>query len=92
MSGGHFGHQQAYLGYIADQLEQDIKYNEVDYDNAICTEDGKYYGYQLEAKTIQFLADITRQLRTLETTLREYDLAVSGDTCEKTFQERVGIK
>jgi hypothetical protein len=54
--------------------------------------DEEYYGFQLEPETIDFLKDITRQLRELRTVLRDYDLAVSGDTCEKTFQERIGIK
>ena len=92
MSGGHFDYQQSYLGYIADQLEHDIKYNDISYDDAECKEDKEDYGYQMEAKTIAFLSDVVKQLRRLEVILREYDLAVSGDTCEKTFQERVGIK
>ena len=54
--------------------------------------DEEYYGFQLEPETIDFLKDITRQLRELRTVLRDYDLAVSGDTCEKTFRERIGIK
>jgi len=92
MSGGHFDHQQSYLGYIADQLEHDIEYNDISYDDAESKGDKKHYGYQLEPKTVEFLSDIVNQLRRLEKTLREYDLAVSGDTCETTFQERVGIK
>lgn len=80
------------MGYIADQLEHDIKYNDISYDDAECKENKGDYGYQMEAKTIEFLSDVVKQLRRLEVILREYDLAVSGDTCEKTFQERVGIK
>lgn len=91
MSGGHFDHEEAYLDYIAEQLEQDIKYNEVSWDQPVKKDDEEYYGFQLETKTIDFLKDVARQLRELRTVLREYDLAVSGDTCEKTFQERVGI-
>lgn len=92
MSGGHFDHQQSYLGYIADQLEHDIEYNNISYDEAIGKEYEKLYGFQLETKTVEFLSDVVSQLRRLESILHEYDLAVSGDTCEKTFQERVGIK
>jgi len=51
-----------------------------------------HYGFELEPKTVEFMRDVINQLRQLETILREYDLAISGDTCEKTFQERVGIK
>lgn len=91
MSGGHFDHQQSYLGYIAEQLEHDIEYNDISYEHAVIN-DGKHYGYQLEPKTVEFMSDVVNHLRRLETILREYDLAVSGDTCETTFQERVGIK
>ncbi|WP_278189452.1 hypothetical protein [Thiothrix fructosivorans] len=37
------------------------------------------------------MSDVVEQLRRLENILREYNLAVSGDSCEATFQERVGI-
>ena len=92
MSGGYFDYQEAYLDYIAEQLERDIKYNEIPWDHPVKKDDEEHYGFQLEAKTLDFLRDVARQLREYRTVLREYDLAVSGDTCEKTFQERVGIK
>jgi len=92
MSGGHFNHEESYLDYIAEQLERDIKYNEIPWDNPVVDGDEEHYGFQLETKTIDFLKDVARQLKEFRTVLREYDLAVSGDTCEKTFQERVGIK
>jgi len=92
MSGGHFDHQQSYLGYIADQLEHDIEYNNISYENAVVKDGDRHYGNQLEPKTVDFMSDIVSQLRRLEEILHEYDLAVSGDTCEETFQERVGIK
>lgn len=91
MSGGHFDYKQAYLGYIADQLERDIAYNAIPYDAAIVKDGEKYYGHQLQPQTIEFIGDVVGQLRRLENILREYDLAVSGDSCEATFQERVGI-
>ena len=92
MSGGHFDHQQSYLGYIAEQLAHDIEYNDNSYDNPVIKEGDHHYGFELEPKTVEFMRDVMNQLRQLETILREYDLAISGDTCEKTFQERVGIK
>ena len=92
MSGGHFDYKQAYLGYIADQLKHDIKYNDIPYIDAQNTENYDDYGHQLEPKTIVFIKKIAEQLNNLEKILREYDLAVSGDTCEETFQERMGIK
>ena len=32
MSGGHFDYEESHLGYIADQLEQDVEFNDVEYD------------------------------------------------------------
>ncbi len=92
MSGGHFDYEEAYLDYIAERLERDIQYNKIPWDHPEKKDGEKFYGFQLEAKTLDFLRDVARQLRKYRTILREYDLAVSGDTCEKTFQERVGIK
>jgi len=92
MSGGHFDYQQSYLGYIAAQLEQDIEYNDISYNDVVGKENEDNYGYQLEPKTIEFLRGVVSQLHHLKEVLREYDLAVSGDTCEEIFQERVGIK
>jgi hypothetical protein len=92
MSGGHLDYQECYLGYIADQLDHDIEYNGVEYDDAVDKDDRKHYGYQLQPETIDFIKDVSQQLRLLQKILREYDLAISDDTCEKTFQERVGIK
>lgn len=91
MSGGHFNFEEFHLDYLAEQLEQDIKYNEVPWDNPVKNGDEEYSGFQLEPKTIEYLKGVTSQLGDLRRVLREYDLAVSGDTCEKTFQERVGI-
>ena len=92
MSGGHFSYDDAYLDYIAEQLEQDIKYNDAPWNNPVVVDGEEHHGSQLEPKTLHFLQDAAQQLRQLRRVLREYDLAVSGDTCEKTFQERVGIK
>jgi hypothetical protein len=91
MSGGHFDFQETHLGYIADQLEQDIECNDIPYDIANAQDDERY-GFQLDPKTIQFLKEVAGQLKRLKNILHEYDLAVSGDTSEKTFQELVGIK
>ena len=92
MSGGHFDYKQTYLGYIAEEIEDDIKYNDILFDHPVYDEDGEeHYGYQLDPKTVNFMEDIIVQLKKLENILREYDLAISGDTIEKTFQKRVGI-
>jgi hypothetical protein len=92
MSGGHFDYQESHLEYIAEQLEHDIEYNDNSYDNPVIKEGSEHYGFELEPKTVKFMSTVVDQLRQLKIVLREYDLAISGDTCEKTFQERVGIK
>lgn len=92
MSGGHFDYQESRLDYIADQIEDDIKYNDIPYDSKLSVEDSEKYGYQFEPKTIQFLHATVEKLKHLKTILHEYDLAVSGDSSEKYFQERVGIQ
>ncbi|RKX24632.1 MAG: hypothetical protein DRP47_11080 [Candidatus Zixiibacteriota bacterium] len=91
MSGGHFNYEDSYLDSIAEQLEQDIKYNAISWNKPVVGEDEQFFGFQLEPETIKFISGISQQLRQLRTILREYDLAISDDTCEKTFQERVGI-
>ncbi len=92
MSGGHFDHEEHCLDSIAEQLMQDIKYNKIPWDNPSMDGGEEQYGFQLEQKSIDYLKDVSRKLKALRIVLHEYDLAVSGDTCEKTFQERVGIK
>jgi hypothetical protein len=92
MSGGHFDYNESQLDHIADKLEQDIEYNDITYENAIGEDYEEKYGNQLEPKTIEFLKTVVQQLRNMRTILHEYDYAVSGDTDEKIFQERVGIK
>lgn len=86
MSGGHFEYQESYLGYIAEQLEKDIEYNEVEYDTAKSADTP--YGFQHQAETIEFLKHMVKELYKLKELLREYDLAVSCDTSEQCFLEK----
>ena len=89
MSGGHFDYKQAYLGYIADQLEEDIQYNDVSWEEPVKVDDEEYSGYQFSPETIAFMKITAQQLRDLESTLHELDLAMSGDTGEETLKQRV---
>lgn len=86
MSGGHFDHQESYLGYIAEQLEQDIQYNDVECDISKPGDD--HYGFQHKPETIKFMKIMVEELYKLKDQLREYDLAVSGDTSEQHFLEK----
>ncbi|MCD4823392.1 MAG: hypothetical protein K8S55_02195 [Phycisphaerae bacterium] len=89
MSGGHFEYQESYLGYIAEQLEKDIKYNDVEYDLAKSADTP--YGFQHQPETIEFMKNMVKELYNLEELLREYDLAVSGDTREQNFLEKARL-
>lgn len=86
MSGGHFDYRESYLGYIAEQLEQDVEYNDVEYDSSKPADSP--YGFQHQAETVAYLKIMTTELYKLKDLLREYDLAVSGDTSEKSFLEK----
>lgn len=92
MSGGHFDYKESYLTYIAEQLEQDIEYNDIHYDDVAGKGYERKYGYQLDSQTIVFLQKIAVQLHCLHDVLREYDLAVSGDSSERSFQDQFNIK
>ena len=89
MSGGHFNHQQAHLGCIADQLEEDIQYNDVSWKQPVIKDDEEYSGYQFSSETITFIRDTIQQLRDLEYVLQELDLVMSGDTDEETLRKRL---
>ena len=89
MSGGHFDHQQASLGCIAEQIEEDIQYNDIPWNQPIIKDDYEYSGHQFSSETIAFMKDTVKKLHDLEYVLQELDLAMSGDTCEETLKERL---
>ena len=89
MSGGHFDYQPAHLGFTADQLEEDIQYNDVSWDQPVRKDGEEHSGYQFAPETIALMKDTVQQLRDLEYVLRELDLAMSGDTCEETLRKRL---
>lgn len=86
MSGGHFDYQENYLGYIAEQLEQDIEFNEVEYDSSKPIDTP--YGFQHQPETIGYLKIMVDELHRLQELLHEYDYAVSGDSSIERFIEK----
>lgn len=90
MSGGHFDYQEAYLGYIAEQLEQDIEFNDVEYDSSITIDTP--YGFQHPPETIEYLKLMAEELHSLRDLLHEYDYAVSGDSSHQRFLEKARAK
>ncbi len=85
MSGGHFDHNNSYLGYIADQIEQDIEFNDIEYDYASSVDTP--YGFQHSPETIEYLKFMVADLRKLQDLLHKYDYAVSGDSSIDLFLE-----
>ncbi len=86
MSGGHFDNQGNYLGHIAEQLERDIEYNDIEYDSSKPIDSP--YGFQHPPETVEYLKIMVEELHKLKALLKEYDLAVSGDTLEQSFLEK----
>lgn len=86
MSGGHFDYQDNYLGYIAEQIEQDIEFNDVEYESSKTSDSP--YGFQYQPETIAYMKIMVEELYKLRDLLREYDLAVSGDASEQRFLEK----
>lgn len=86
MSGGHFDYQENYLGYIAEQLEQDIEFNDVEYDSSKPIDTP--YGFQHQPETIEYLKIMVDDLNRLQELLHEYDYAVSGDISIGQFLEK----
>jgi hypothetical protein len=86
MSGGHFDYQENYLGYIAEQLEQDIEFNDVEYDSSKPIDTP--YGFQHQPETMEYLKIMVDELNRLQELLHEYDYAISGDSSIEQFLEK----
>lgn len=86
MSGGHFDYRESYLEYIAEQIEHDIKFNDVEYDSSKFSDTS--YGFQHGAETIDYLKLMIDELYKLRDLLHEYDYAVSGDSSIDRFVEK----
>ena len=43
MSGGHFNYEDSYLDSIAEQLEQDIKYNDITWNKPVVEEEEQFF-------------------------------------------------
>jgi len=83
MSGGHFDFGDSYLGYIAEQLEQDVEFNDIEDDIAMSSDE--HHGFQHQPETIEFVKIMIAELYKLKDLLRDYDYYVSGDSTEKDF-------
>lgn len=84
MSGGHFYYLQNRLNDIIEQLESDIKFNDVPPNEASLDEpSGPQFGEQ-GLRGMRALLSLCQNAKAL---LDAYDLAVSCDTSEDAFVE-----
>ena len=92
MSGGPFEYKDFYLDEIIDQIKDDIKYNDITWEqaneNTNTNEYSHAYGYQHSKETIKYLKKIVKLTKKVYDLLHAYDWYVSGDTCEETFLEK----
>jgi hypothetical protein len=86
MSGGYFDYQESYLGYIAEQLQRDIDFNNVEYDSSKPIDTP--YGFQHQPETIEYLKIMVDELQRLQELLHEYDYTVSGESSKERFLEK----
>jgi hypothetical protein len=85
MSGGHFNYDQYKIGYIADEVEQLIRYNG--------SEEKDEWGYNkhstFEKETIDKFAEGLLVLRMAQIYAQRIDWLVSGDDGEDSFHRRL---
>lgn len=81
MSGGHFDHQDSMLRYVAERLEMDIDFNDVETPNRCGC-----HGYQHSEEVLWYMEKAVQDLNSLADMLHEYDLGVSGDTDIESFR------
>jgi hypothetical protein len=92
MSGGYFEYRDRELDDFADDLQDDIDYNDLDY-TVSSSYDGddfieeKHFGHHHSEETLAVMRGMVKDLRRLSKLLHEYDWYVSSDTCEETFLE-----
>lgn len=79
MSGGHFDYKESYFGYIADEIEDIIKNNEI--------EDKWGHSYSLKPETIEKLRFAIEHLRKSEQLAHDIDYMISGDYGEDNFSD-----
>lgn len=85
MSGGHFNYDQYKIGYIADEVEQLIRYNG--------SEEKDEWGYNrhstFDEKTIDKFIEGLLMLRMAQVYAQRIDWLVSGDDGEDSFISRL---
>ncbi|MDE0190838.1 MAG: hypothetical protein OXQ90_05745 [Gammaproteobacteria bacterium] len=86
MSGGHFEYQESYIGYIAECLERDVRAfsGSATDDDRFSDESLEWYKeHGLTDRQVQALQVFAEELLEVQRVVRQYDLAMSGDTALK---------
>ena len=84
MSGGHFDYLQNRLTDIVEQLESDIKYNDVSPSETSWDEPS---GPQFGEEGLRYMKALCSLCQHVKTLLDAYDKAVCDDTSEEDFVE-----
>ena len=83
MSGGHFEYQESYIGYIAESIERDARAfagSAMD-DDRFSDESLEWYKEcGLTDRQVRALQVFAEELLETQRVVRQYDLAMSGDT------------
>lgn len=87
MSGGHFNYDQYKIRYIADEIEQLIRKNNIKRGNRNQWESEFYSNYSEE--TIENFKEAWYLIRKAEIYAQRVDWLVSGDDGEKSFIQRL---
>lgn len=85
MSGGHFDYKQYEIGYVADEIEQIIFYN----DSEELNEYGGTKGYGFNQETIEEFKKALTILKQASIYVQRIDWLVSGDDGEASFHTRL---
>ena len=81
MSGGHFGHNQYRISYIADEIENIIKNNN--------KKDEYGYSYDYPEHVLKEFRTAIKQLKIAHVYSQRIDWLVSGDDGEESFIKRL---
>jgi hypothetical protein len=87
MSGGHFNYDQYKIGYIADEVEQIVRKNNVKKEKKHDWEDD--YHYKFSQEVIGHFKEAWYQIRKAEIYAQSIDWLVSGDDGENSFLKRL---
>ena len=84
MSGGHFDYNQYKIGWIADEIEQFIRNNDVE-----DVDTGIFIGLRYSPETLDEFKNAVHALKVAQVYAQRVDWLISGDDGEESFHERL---